>query len=283
VHASTGEIPFAFLSPRRLQLIGMERMPRLRQAEKRTEDASTAAEQYVEDIKALIPAARRQLGKAQATHMRVFDARTKEKNNSVEAGDWVYLDAHSRSPKKLGLKTQGPYMVLQTDGHRFLVESPKGLRTVSSDHVTCAPAPPARDGKWTRALRAQALFKVGDQIKEGPEFVFERFLNHGWDDDGQLKVLVKWFECPEHEATWELAPSLPLEEIRKYCLRKRVKLPALTREGVLFSDQVGKRSLGTHVTSSHRQRKERKKRGEAFYSLRGPRPVYRKKDGAHTP
>jgi len=33
VHASTGEIPFAFVSPRRLQLIGMVRMPRLRQAE----------------------------------------------------------------------------------------------------------------------------------------------------------------------------------------------------------------------------------------------------------
>jgi len=44
VHASTGEIPFAFVSPGRLQLIGMERMPRLRQAEERTEDASTAAE-----------------------------------------------------------------------------------------------------------------------------------------------------------------------------------------------------------------------------------------------
>jgi len=82
-------------------------------------------------------------------------------------------------------------MVLQTHGHRFLVESPMCLRTVSSDHVTGAPAPAARDGKWTRAHRAQALIKVGDKIKEGPEFVFERFLNHGWDDDGQLKVLVK--------------------------------------------------------------------------------------------
>ena len=131
MHASTGEIPFAFVSPRRLQLIGMERMPRLRQAEERTEDASTAAEQYVEDLKALIPAVRRQLGKAQATYKRAFDARTKEKNNSVKAGDWVYLDAHSRSPKKLGFETQGPYMVLQTDGHRFLVESPKSPRTVS--------------------------------------------------------------------------------------------------------------------------------------------------------
>jgi len=239
----------------------MERMPRLRQAEKRIEDTSTAAEQYVEDLRALIPAVRRQLGKAQATYKRAFDARTKEKNNSVMAGDWVYLDAHSRSPNKLGFKTQGPYMVLQTDGHRFLVESPKGLRTVSSDHVTGAPAPPARDGKWTRALRALALFKVGDKIKEGPEFVFERFLNHGWDDDCQLKVLVKWFALPEQEVTWQLASCLPREAIRKYCLRKRVKLPASTREGVFFSDQVGRRPLGAPATSRHWERERHKKRG----------------------
>jgi len=239
----------------------MEHMPRLRLAEERTEDASTAAEQYVEDLKDLLPAVRRQLGKAQATSKRAFDARTKEKNNSVKAGDWVYLDAHYRSPKKLGFKTEGPYMVLKTDGHRFLVESLKGLRTVSSDNVTGAPAPPARDGKWTRALRAQALFKVGNQIKEGPEFVFERFLNHCWDDDGQLKVLVIWFGFPEQEATWQLASSLAREAIRICCLQKRVKLPALTREGVFFSDQVGRRPLGTPVTSRHRRGEEHKKRG----------------------
>jgi len=152
-------------------------------------------------------------------------------------------------------------MVLQTDGHRFLVESPKGLRTVSSDHETGDPAPPARDGKWTRALRTQSLFKVGDQIKEGPEFVFERFLNHGWDDDGQLKVLVKWFGFPEQEATWKLASSLPGEAIRKYCLRRRVKLPALTRERVFFADQVGRRPLGAPVPSSRWKREGHKKRG----------------------
>ena len=152
-------------------------------------------------------------------------------------------------------------MVLQTDGHRFLVESPKGPRTVSSDHVTGARAPPARDDKWTRTLKARALFKVGDQIKEGPEFVFERFLNHCWDNDGQLKVLVKWFGFPEQKATWQLASSLYREASRTFCLRKRVKLPALTRKGVFFSDQVGRRPIGAPVTSSHRERGGHKKRG----------------------
>jgi len=102
---------------------------------------------------------------------------------------------------------------------------------------------------------------MGDQNKEGPEIVFERFLNHGWDDDGQLKVLVKLFGFPEEEATWQLATSLSRQEIRIYCLRKRVKLPTLTREGVFFSNQVGRRPLGTPVTSSHRRREPHKKRG----------------------
>jgi len=152
-------------------------------------------------------------------------------------------------------------MVLPTDGHLFLVESPKGLRTVSSDHVTGAPAPPARDGKWTRALRGQALFKMGDQNKEGPELVFERFLNHGWDDDGQLKVLVKCFGIPEQEATWQLASSLPREAIRKYCLRKRVKIPASMREGVFFSDRGLKAALrGSCDFKSQEERRTQEER-----------------------
>jgi len=234
VQASTGEILFVFVSPRWLQLIGMERMLRLTQAEERTEDALTAAEQDVEDRHALIPAVRRQLGKAQATYKRAFDARTKKKNNSVMAGDWVHQDAHSRCPNKLGFKTQGPYMVLQTYGYRFLVESPTGLRTVSSAHVTSAPAPTARDAKWSWALKAQAHFEVGDQFKEGPEFVFDRFRNHGWDDEGQLKVLGEWFGFPEQKATWQRASFHSREAICTYCSRKRVQLPAWTQEGVFF-------------------------------------------------
>ena len=55
--------------------------------------------------------------------------------------------------------------MVRTDWRRFLVESPGGLRTVSSEHVTGAPATSVRDVKSTRAFRAQVFFKVGDQIK----------------------------------------------------------------------------------------------------------------------
>jgi len=71
--------------------------------------------------------------------------------------------------------------------------------------------------------------------------VFEKFIKHSWKDDGQLKLLVKCFGFPEGEATWQFSYSLPREALRKYCLRKKIKLPTLTREGVYFSDQVKKR------------------------------------------
>jgi len=62
--------------------------------------------------------------------------------------------------------------------------------------------------------------------------VFESFIKHGWNDEGQLKLFVKWFGFTEKEVTWQVVSSLPREALRKYCLRKKIKLPALTREGV---------------------------------------------------
>jgi len=89
------------------QLFGIEKKPGLKKAEERPVNASSAAEQYVEDLKAFIPMVREHLGKAQAALKRAFDARAREKSNQLEARDWVYLDAHSRSPKKLGFMTRG--------------------------------------------------------------------------------------------------------------------------------------------------------------------------------
>jgi len=54
VHASAAEILFSFVSPRRLQRIGSERLLWLIKVEERTEDASKAAKQYVEDLETRI-------------------------------------------------------------------------------------------------------------------------------------------------------------------------------------------------------------------------------------
>jgi len=52
-------------------------MPQLRQATEGPVDASSAAEQYIEDLNALIPEVREHFGKAQAAYKRAFDARAR--------------------------------------------------------------------------------------------------------------------------------------------------------------------------------------------------------------
>jgi len=93
------------------------------------------------------------------------------------------------------------------------VESAKGLRTENSDRVTGATAPPVWDAKWTRALRPRPLFNVDDEVKDGPEHALEECLSHGWDDEGQLKLLAKWFGFPVKYSTWQFASFLLREEI----------------------------------------------------------------------
>jgi len=99
---------------------------------------------------------------------------------------------------------------------------------------------------------------------DGPHFAYERFLNHGWDDEGKLKVLVKWFGFPQRRATWKEASSLPRESIMMFCMRNHDKIPPLMRKGVFFSDQVERRAFGTLVAQRHRKIMENKKSGSAF-------------------
>jgi len=60
---------------------------------------------------------------------------------------------------------------------------------------------------------------------------------------------------------WQFASSLSREALRKYCLRKKVKLPALTREGVYFSDQVQKRVKDRQFVRAGMETRFTKKRG----------------------
>jgi len=109
--------------------------------------------------------------------------------------------------------------------------------------------------------QAQAVFKEKTHVKDGPEYVFEIFIKHGWNDDGQLKLLVRWFRFPEGEATWQFASSRSREALRKYCPRQNIKLPAFTREGVYFSDQVKKRVQDLPVARAAMETRVTKKSG----------------------
>jgi len=115
------------------------------------------------------------------------------------------------------------------------VESPTGLRTLSSDHVTVAPGPPPGDPAWARAQVARTHFQSSPPSNTGgTEYVFERFVAHKFDDDGNLFLQVRWFGFRSKDDTWKLATSLPRESVRKYGKRARIKLPGLTPLGNLL-------------------------------------------------
>jgi len=69
-------------------------------------DVSTAAKQFIGDLKALLPEVRRQLCKEPATSKRALGGRTNEKSHSDQAGNWVYLDFTFLSPKTLARITR---------------------------------------------------------------------------------------------------------------------------------------------------------------------------------
>lgn len=126
-----------------------------------TEDASahTAAAWYMEDLRGLIPWVRKHLTKAQEADTRSIDARVAEKNKDLQRGDWVTQASHARKKSKLSNMTLGPYMILRTDGLRFTVESPTGIRALVTtslgrhrlSRVTLPrrkPMPPVRSLHW---------------------------------------------------------------------------------------------------------------------------------------
>jgi len=257
VHTSTKEIPFSFVSPRRIPTLALERFPH------HDSDVSLSAEdtkvQFIEHLKELLPRVRKTLAKSQALYKKKFDARVLVKNKGILPGQWILVDAHKKKRNKLRFKTAGPYMVVRTNGYLFTMETPKGLRVVSSDHVTPAPAPEEDSPLWDRAYEVCGPDVALPQIRrEGHEFVFDRVVDWMWRDDDALLLKVRWFGCNPQEDTWENSTDLPRETVRKYA-SKGLSLHGLERRGILFNQEE-------YQAAEARQRGERtprRKKGQA--------------------
>jgi len=78
VHTSTKEIPFSFVSPRRIPTLALERFSH------HDSDVRLSAEdtkvQFIEHLKELLPRVRKTLAKSQALYKKKFDARVLVKN-----------------------------------------------------------------------------------------------------------------------------------------------------------------------------------------------------------
>jgi len=153
VHSSTGQIPFAFVSPRRLTPVALERLT-ARTDPGEIVTPGRAKENFLQRLDSLIPLVRDTMEKAQARHKRAFDKRVQTRREALLVGDWVFVESHENQGGKLVFKTLGPYQILKTDGRRLTIEIDDGIRTINWNHATRAPEQPEGDPAWARALTA---------------------------------------------------------------------------------------------------------------------------------
>ena len=216
VHSSTGVAPFAFVCPRRLQPMAIERLTRT-EGETSTQTPGQAKASLLQKLEELIPLVREAMEKAQARYKRNFDSRVKSRREPLRVGDWVFVNSHENQGGKLVFKARGPYQILKTDGRRLTIESDDGIRTINGNHATRAPEPPEGDPAWARALEAWKVPALPSTSVKPAEAVFDKFVGHGYDERGRLMLRVRWFGYGSTSDTWELVEGLPTEKVRKYC------------------------------------------------------------------
>ena len=132
----------------------------------------------------------------------------------MTSGDRVYLRNHTRT-HKLDPKVTGPYEVLGTYVRTSLIEQ-DGLRyRVGGDHlVPVGPVDPANRPKQPQVAVPDALQPGGS------EFVFERFVDHTWDEEEVLWLLVRWFGYGPDDDAWQHSRRLLVAAVYPYFRRK---------------------------------------------------------------
>jgi len=144
VQSITGQVPFAFISPRRVTPVAIERL-RAGTDPGEIVTPGRAEEHFLQRLDSLIPPVRDTMEKAQARYKRAFDKRVKARREALRVGDWVFVKSHENQGSKLVFKTLGPYQVLKTDGRRLTIECDYGIRTINGNHDTRATKPPEGD------------------------------------------------------------------------------------------------------------------------------------------
>jgi len=223
VHSSTGQIPFAFVSPRRLTPVALERLTAGTDPGEIV-TPGRAKEEILQRLDSRILLVRETMEKAQARNKRAFDKRVQTRRTALQVGDWVFVNSHENQGGKLVFKTLGPYHILKTNGRRLTIESVDGIRTINGNHATRAPEPPEGDAAWARALTACRVPSLPSSASKPIEAVFDRFVGQGEDDQERLMLKVRWFGYGPREDSWHYVEDLPAEKVRQHCVRHRLPM-----------------------------------------------------------
>jgi len=247
---STGAAPLEFVTPERIRSLSVERMVSSRTPEE-TDCSSRAFREVIRArLRSLIHKVRRSLTLAQRLYKRSYDTRVRPVAKDIQAGNWVFVDGHTRTKYKLGTRGAGPYKVLTRGEGTFSLDIGSYPETVSSDHVTAAPGPPGDPKMLLQNLGVPQVVVVpkGHQ-HTGKKLVWEAFVGHEVVDDGTLRLWTRWWGYHPEEDTLELASRFDVGKVHQNMRRVglRVEETGSVVDFVAYGD-----SRAGHVASKVR-------------------------------
>jgi Chromo (CHRromatin Organisation MOdifier) domain len=137
-----------------------------------------------------------------------------------------FVTEPGRSPK-LEFPAAGPFVVISNDVNTFLLRTRSGDERVLSDTVIKAGV--FSDLLSEMQVRSRPPATALPSPDENPyeEFVIERLLFHGVDDDGNVVMRVRWFGFGSDDDTWEPITHLPKLLVECYAKRNKMAIKDL--------------------------------------------------------
>jgi transposase InsO family protein len=214
VHSSTGFAPIEFLRMEAPRIL-LSSIP-----ETGVPDKGTWRKKFLESLAIVGNTAKEKLGLMQERYKRAYDAHVRARNAALGPGDWVLVKVYTDSPK-LTLPLAGPFEILQVD-HRngtFIIRTSDGRLSVPRDRVKPAPMP--RDLPPEYRIGHTPLAEPFDNQTE---FVIERLISHGKNDEGKWIVRVRWAGYRSDEDTWQDPRLLPRNNLTKYERKRGIQI-----------------------------------------------------------
>jgi hypothetical protein len=135
---------------------------------------------FLEQLKGLLPMARRQLADAQDRYKRNYDRRVRPKNSSLSDGSYVFFRREVHEPnvnQKLDQQADGPYEVVSNDEHTILLSMGDNFIRVSSDRVTPAPEQTGAHAEERNPVATDSTeHSEATPQQEEPEYVIEKIV-----------------------------------------------------------------------------------------------------------
>jgi Chromo (CHRromatin Organisation MOdifier) domain len=163
-----------------------------------------------------------------ARHKEVFDRHVR-KRADIDIGDTVFVRTYvtepARSPK-LQFPVTGPYPLVRCFETGIEILTADGRQRLHWDRVIRAPSaknlPPGVE--WVPVVPRRRT--TPEPSLEETEYVIERLLDHGQDEDGRTILKVRWAGFKPADDTWEPIQNLPEELVRRYAKRRKIELPS---------------------------------------------------------